>query len=119
MFYFFLTSMRYPRLSFWLLGLVVLLPFFAAQAQTKRSSGYHKKASAARSRPVARVSSSRRYTDEDRQRLAPGMRINMATPPSTDYMGRPIKKKVAKPASTSSTISSEKTAPAAPARKPR
>ncbi|UOQ53749.1 hypothetical protein [Hymenobacter cellulosivorans] len=107
--------MRYPRLFFGLLSLACLLVASNAQGQTKRASGYHKKATPARSRAVARVSNSRRYTDEDRQRLAPGMRINMPTPPSTDYMGRPIKKKVAKPASTSSTISSEK---AAPVRKP-
>ncbi|TGE21554.1 hypothetical protein E5K00_14825 [Hymenobacter aquaticus] len=104
--------MRYPRLFFWLLTLALWLPGLAAQAQTKRASGYHKKASASRSRAVARTASNRRYSDEDRQRLAPGMRINMPTPPSTDYMGRPIKKKVAKPASTSSTISSGQTAPA-------
>ncbi|PJJ53200.1 hypothetical protein [Hymenobacter chitinivorans] len=100
--------MRYPRLFSGLLSLALLLSVASAQAQTKRASGYHKKASPARSRTVARVSNTRRYSDEDRQRLAPGMRINMPTPPSTDYMGRPIKKKVAKPASTSSTISSEK-----------
>ncbi|TGE27487.1 hypothetical protein [Hymenobacter metallicola] len=112
--------MRYPRLFFCLLSFIVLAPTLVAQAQTKRASGYHKKASASRSRAVARVSNSRRYTDEDRQRLAPGMRINMPTPPSTDYMGRPIKKKAPKPASTNSTISAAKEAPApAPARKRR
>lgn len=111
--------MRYPRLFLWLLGFVFLASTGAASAQAKRASGYHKKASPSRARTVARTSNSRRYTDEDRQRLAPGMRINMPTPPSTDYMGRPIKKKVAKPASTSSTISSEKAAPPAPVRKRR
>ncbi|MCB2376573.1 hypothetical protein LGH70_03205 [Hymenobacter sp. BT635] len=104
--------MRYPQLFFWLLSVALLLPLFTAQAQTKRTSGYHKTASASRTRAVARTSNNRRYSDEDRQRLAPGMRINMPTPPSTDYMGRPIKKKTPKPASTSSTISSGQTAPA-------
>ncbi|MCB2406680.1 hypothetical protein [Hymenobacter lucidus] len=104
--------MRYPRLLLWFLGLTLLWPLATAQAQTKRASGYHRSAAPARSRAVARTTASRRYSDEDRQRLAPGMRINMPTPPSTDYMGRPIKKKVAKPASTNSTMSAAKEAPA-------
>ncbi|TGE15952.1 hypothetical protein [Hymenobacter elongatus] len=109
--------MRYSRFIFWLL-MLVMVPAGATQAQTKRASGYHKKAAPARSRAVARTATARRYSDEDRQRLAPGMRINMPTPPSTDYMGRPLKKKVAKPASTSSTISSGQTPPAPPASAP-
>ncbi|UOQ72913.1 hypothetical protein [Hymenobacter cellulosilyticus] len=85
--------MRYPRLIFGLLSLAFLLPVCAAQAQTKRASGYHKKASPGRSRAVARVSNSRRYTDEDRQRLAPGMRINMPTPPAPTIWAGPSKRK--------------------------
>lgn len=112
--------MRYPQLLLGFLALALLGPVAASQAQTKRASGYHKSAAPARARTVARATASRRYTDEDRQRLAPGMRINMPTPPSTDYMGRPIKKKVAKPASTNSTMSAAKAAPApAAARKRR
>lgn len=103
----------------------------AAQAQTTtkratttKANGYHR-TSTTRAKPrsgaYSRYDRSGRRNEEN-LKLAPGLRLNMPSPPTTDYMGRPLKKKpVAKAASSSSTISSEprpaaKT-PAAPAKK--
>ena len=121
--------MRLSLLSPLVLMLVSLLLAARVQAQQttrptgtkKAANGYHRTSSTkprARSGAYSRYDRSGRRREED-MKLAPGLRLNMPSPPTTDYMGRPIKKKVAKPASTSSTISSEKAAPAAPVRKRR
>jgi hypothetical protein len=74
-----------------------------AQAQKRTSKA---KPNRARSGAYARYDRTGRRNEED-MRLAPGLRINMPSPPTTDYMGRPLKKKVAKPAaSANSTFSS-------------
>jgi hypothetical protein len=77
------------------LGLWVLAEA-PALAQTKRT--YNR----ARSGAYARYDRSGRR-DEENLKLAPGMRLNMPSPPTTDYMGRPLKKKPAKPAATTAT----------------
>jgi hypothetical protein len=105
-----------------LAALVVAFLFVAesAQAQTtttkktttttkKTANGYHR-TSNVRAKPRAGAYS--RYDrsgrrDEENLKLAPGLRLNMPSPPTTDYMGRPLKKPAPKPASTSSTMSSE------------
>lgn len=119
-----------------LLTAVIAVLFLAAsgavQAQTtkkatttqKTANGYHR-TSNVRAKPRAGAYS--RYNrsgrrNEENLKLAPGMRLNMPSPPTTDYMGRPLKKKpVAKAAATSSTISSApvpaKKAPAATPKK--
>ncbi|WP_133271409.1 hypothetical protein [Hymenobacter radiodurans] len=109
-----------------LLAVVALVFLFVAepaQAQTKKTTtttkkttnGYHR-TSNVRAKPRAGAYS--RYDrsgrrNEETTKLAPGMRLNMPSPPTTDYMGRPLKKPVAKTTSSSSTLSSEK----APAKK--
>ncbi|MBD2714088.1 hypothetical protein KBK19_03465 [Microvirga sp. STR05] len=84
----------------------------------KAANGYHRTSNTktkARSGAYARYDRSNRR-DEENLKLAPGLRLNMPSPPTTDYMGRPLKKKAPKPATTGATsISSEK--PAAPAKK--
>ena len=80
-----------------------------AQAQ-KRTSKV--KPNRARSGAYARYDRAGRRNEED-MRLAPGLRINMPSPPTTDYMGRPLKKKAPKPASANSTLNSGKATPAA------
>ena len=82
-----------------------------AGAQTRSSKA---RPNRARSGAYARYDRSGRRYEED-MRLAPGMRINMPSPPTTDYMGRPLKKKAAKPVSPNSTLNSGPAAPA-PAR---
>lgn len=97
------------------LGLLVLTEA-SALAQTKRT--YNR----ARSGAYARYDRSGRR-DEENLKLAPGMRLNMPSPPTTDYMGRPLKKKPAKPTtattatSTTTTLSAGE-APAKAAPKP-
>ncbi|QNH62579.1 hypothetical protein [Hymenobacter sediminicola] len=84
----------------------------------KAANGYHRTSNTktkARSGAYARYDRSNRR-DEENLKLAPGLRLNMPSPPTTDYMGRPLKKKTPKPATTGATsISSEKQA--APAKK--
>jgi hypothetical protein len=107
-----------------LVAAVFIFSFVAesAQAQTTTTkktttttkkttaNGYHR-TSNVRAKPRAGAYS--RYDrsgrrNEENLKLAPGVRLNMPSPPTTDYMGRPLKKKtVAKATSTSSTISSE------------
>jgi hypothetical protein len=99
----------------YLLSLVGSLALFAflgtpAQAQTKKKSSYNR----ARSGAYARYDRSARR-DEENLKLAPGMRLNMPSPPTTDYMGRPLKKKPARPSTTTNTFSAG-TTPAAPAK---
>ncbi|SMB94761.1 hypothetical protein SAMN00120144_2071 [Hymenobacter roseosalivarius DSM 11622] len=106
-----------------LLAVVALVFLFVAepaQAQTKKTTttttkktanGYHRTSNVrAKSRAGAysRYDRSRRR-NEGTTKLAPGLRLNMPSPPTTDYMGRPLKKPVAKAASSSSTLSSDKT----------
>lgn len=99
------------------LGLLVLTEA-SALAQTKRT--YNR----ARSGAYSRYDRSGRR-DEENLKLAPGMRLNMPSPPTTDYMGRPLKKKpartpaaaTAKPTSTTTTLSAGD-APAKAAPKP-
>ncbi|TGD81687.1 hypothetical protein [Hymenobacter wooponensis] len=104
-----------------LLSLVSAFALFAflgspAQAQTKKKSTYNR----ARSGAYARYDRSARR-DEENLKLAPGMRLNMPSPPTTDYMGRPLKKKPARPSTTTNTFSAGATPPkaAAPAKKRR
>lgn len=101
-----------------LLG-VLLLSEAHAQKTTrpsgtkKAANGYHRTSNTrtkARSGAYARYDRSGRR-DEENLKLAPGLRLNMPSPPTTDYMGRPLKKKAPKPATTgASSISSEKSA---------
>lgn len=97
----------------------------ASGQQTKRptgtkkaANGYHRTQNTKakpRAGAYARYDRSGRR-DEDNLKLAPGLRLNMPSPPTTDYMGRPLKKKAPKTTLTSSTsMSSEKvtTTPAA------
>jgi hypothetical protein len=85
-----------------LVGALALLTFLetSAQAQTKRKSTYNR----ARSGAYARYDRSGRRGEED-LKLAPGLRLNMPSPPTTDYMGRPLKKKPARPSTTTTTLS--------------
>lgn len=114
--------MRLTLLSLLLLAFAGLLLNPAAQAQqTTRSSakakaanGYHR-TSNVKARPragaYARYDRSGRRNEDD-LKLAPGLRLNMPSPPTTDYMGRPLKKKAPKVAATSATsMSSEAVAP--------
>lgn len=105
-------------------SLMIASPSQAQQATrsgTKKSAnGYHR-TSNTKARPragaYARYDRSGRRNEDD-MKLAPGLRLNMPSPPTTDYMGRPLKKKAPKVAATSATsMSSERTTPtkAAPA----
>lgn len=106
-------------------GLLIAAPVQAQQTTrssgTKKSAnGYHRTTNT-KARPragaYARYDRSGRRNEDD-MKLAPGLRLNMPSPPTTDYMGRPLKKKAPKVAATSATsMSSERTAPtkAAPA----
>jgi hypothetical protein len=80
---------------------------------TKAANGYHRTSNTrakARSGAYARYNRAGRR-DEENLKLAPGLRLNMPSPPTTDYMGRPLKKKAPKPATSgASSISSEKPA---------
>ncbi|SHL41731.1 hypothetical protein [Hymenobacter psychrotolerans] len=86
----------------------------------KAANGYHRTSntkSKARAGAYARYDRSNRR-DEENLKLAPGLRLNMPSPPTTDYMGRPLKKKTPKPATSgASSISSEKQAAPAAKRK--
>lgn len=107
----------------------MLLAAPAEAQQTRRpaakpaAKGYHNTRNPrakARSGAYARYDRSNRR-DEENLRLAPGMRLNMPAPPTTDYMGRPLKKKTpAKPATAGNTSlsSSAGTSPAPAAKKP-
>jgi hypothetical protein len=101
--------MRYSCLLVVLLLSSSLLLASEASAQARTSKA---KPNRARSGAYARYDRSGRRNEEN-MRLAPGMRINMPSPPTTDYMGRPLKKKVPKTASANSTFTSGQTAPAA------
>ena len=105
------------------------LPFSAAPvvAQTAKrppttrrgvANGYHHTTNV-RARPragaYARYDRSKRRNEED-LKLAPGLRLNMPSPPTTDYMGRPLKKKA--PAATGATSLEASKKPAPPARRP-
>ncbi|MBC6697322.1 hypothetical protein [Hymenobacter sp. BT190] len=87
----------------------------------KAANGYHRTSNTrtkARSGAYARYDRSGRR-DEENLKLAPGLRLNMPSPPTTDYMGRPLKKKAPKPAATgASSISSEKKTTPPARRKP-
>lgn len=87
----------------------------------KAANGYHRTTNTrtkARSGAYSRYDRSGRR-DEENLKLAPGLRLNMPSPPTTDYMGRPLKKKAPKPSATGATsISSEKKATPATRRKP-
>lgn len=120
--------MRFFPLPSLLLVLISVFSVAEAQAQKvarptgtkKAANGYHRTSNTkarARSGAYARYDRSGRRNEDD-MKLAPGLRLNMPSPPTTDYMGRPLKKKAPKVAATSATsMSSEKTAPtkAAPA----
>ncbi|GGG37504.1 hypothetical protein [Hymenobacter glacieicola] len=106
--------MRTSLLPFLLIGVICLFTETLAQAQTKsatRAKAAYQRTSSSRTK--ARAGAYARYDrsgrrDEENLKLAPGLRLNMPSPPTTDYMGRPLKKKPAKqPASGSSTISAE------------
>ncbi|GGF00563.1 hypothetical protein [Hymenobacter cavernae] len=70
----------------------------------------------ARSGAYARYDRSNRR-DEDNLKLAPGLRLNMPSPPTTDYMGRPLKKKSAPVISGATSLSASKST-TKPASKP-
>ncbi|HEX8429290.1 hypothetical protein [Hymenobacter sp.] len=80
----------------------------------KPANGYHRTSNTkakARAGAYARYDRSGRRNEED-MKLAPGLRLNMPSPPTTDYMGRPLKKKAPKVAATSATsMSSERAIP--------
>jgi len=120
--------MRLPLISCVLLVFISLLFAAPAQAQAttrptgtkKAANGYHRTSNTkakARSGAYARYDRSGRRNEDD-LKLAPGLRLNMPSPPTTDYMGRPLKKKAPKVAVTSATsMSSEKAVPASAAPK--
>jgi len=92
------------------LGLLLLstAPISAQTAKrtttTKRATanGYHHTTNTkakARAGAYSRYDRSGRRNEED-MKLAPGMRLNMPSPPTTDYMGRPLKKKTPAPVAT-------------------
>lgn len=96
-----------------LLGIALGLAHLPAQAQTKATTrtkaAYHRTTatrSKARAGAYARYDRSGRR-DEENLKLAPGLRLNMPSPPTTDYMGRPLKKKPAKQPAGPTTISAE------------
>ncbi len=95
-----------------LLGMACLLTEVPALGQTKPATrtkaAYHRTSNPrarARAGAYARYDRSGRR-DEENLKLAPGLRLNMPSPPTTDYMGRPLKKKPAKKPTGPSTISS-------------
>ena len=104
------------------LGLLLLSTSAVAQttkrpAPARRANGYHHTTNArakARAGAYSRHDRSRRR-DEENLKLAPGLRLNMPSPPTTDYMGRPLKKKA--PAATGAT-SLEASKKPMPARRP-
>ncbi|MBX0291547.1 hypothetical protein K3G63_13940 [Hymenobacter sp. HSC-4F20] len=96
-----------------LLGIAWGLAYLPTQAQTKSAprtkAAYHRTAttrSKARAGAYARYNRSGRR-DEENLKLAPGLRLNMPSPPTTDYMGRPLKKKPAKQPAGPTTISAD------------
>ncbi|GAB3232041.1 hypothetical protein GCM10027346_18980 [Hymenobacter seoulensis] len=105
--------MKIRLLPFALVGITCLIIEAPLQAQTKpaaRTKAAYNRTSTSRNK--ARAGAYSRYDrsgrrDEENLKLAPGLRLNMPSPPTTDYMGRPLKKKPAKPATGSSTISSD------------
>lgn len=98
--------------TFLLLGALLMglsLGSAAAQTQPRSKAAYHRTTTPrtkARSGAYARYDRSNRR-DEENLKLAPGFRLNMPSPPTTDYMGRPLKKKPAKQPAGSTTISAE------------
>ncbi|UYZ62518.1 hypothetical protein [Hymenobacter weizhouensis] len=116
------------KLRYIFLLLLWLLPTLALWAQQRRptprtKAAYHRTSNSrarARAGAYARHDRSGRR-DEENLKLAPGLRLNMPSPPTTDYMGRPLKKKSPRPATGASTISSgtetkQKTTPKPPRR---
>jgi hypothetical protein len=112
------------KTTLYYMGLVALVCLDGAEAAmaqhsrptTRTKAAYHGTITArtkARAGAYARYSRSNRHNEEN-LKLAPGFRLNMPSPPTTDYMGRPLKKKPAKPRAT--TISAE--GGAAPTRRP-
>ncbi|MCA8833109.1 hypothetical protein [Hymenobacter pini] len=83
---------------------------------TRTKAAYHRTSNPrnrARAGAYARYDRSNRR-DEENMKLAPGFRLNMPSPPTTDYMGRPLKKKPAKTSSTTMSAGGSTT----PARRP-
>ena len=107
--------------SFLYLVLGLLLLSTSAMAQTtkrpapaRRANGYHHTTN---TRAKARAGAYSRYDrsqrrNEENLKLAPGLRLNMPSPPTTDYMGRPLKKKAPAAAGATSLEASKKPAPA-------
>jgi hypothetical protein len=104
------------RFSLLLLSMLVLTASSVLAQQTRRAAnGYHhtKNTKAkARSGAYARYDRSGRR-NEDNLKLAPGLRLNMPSPPTTDYMGRPLKKKTAPVAAGATSLSADKSVKAA------
>lgn len=103
--------MKARLLPLMLLGMACLLTEPLALAQTKPATrtkaAYHRTSNPrarARAGAYARYDRSGRRNEEN-LKLAPGLRLNMPSPPTTDYMGRPLKKKPAKKPAGPSTIS--------------
>ena len=108
------------------LGLLLLGTSAAAQttkrpaAPARRANGYHHTTNArakARTGAYSRYDRSKRRNEED-LKLAPGLRLNMPSPPTTDYMGRPLKKKTPAPAAAGATSLESSRKPAPPVRRP-
>lgn len=103
-------------LGLFLLGSAPVL----AQKTTKRrptANGYHHTTNVKakpRSGAYSRYDRSGRR-DEENLKLAPGLRLNMPSPPTTDYMGRPLKKKAPATARSGATTLTPDKQPAAPA----
>ncbi|OUJ75949.1 hypothetical protein [Hymenobacter crusticola] len=115
------------RLSFLFLAFAALVGAPAVAQQVRRTAnGYHHTRNTkakARSGAYARYDRSARR-NEDNLKLAPGLRLNMPSPPTTDYMGRPLKKKAAPATAGATSLSAEKSpakasSTAAPATKRR
>ncbi|WP_324674693.1 hypothetical protein [Hymenobacter sp. GOD-10R] len=104
------------RLPLLLVSMLVLTASSVLAQQTRRTAnGYHHTQNAkakARSGAYARYDRSGRR-NEDNLKLAPGLRLNMPSPPTTDYMGRPLKKKTAPVATGATSLSANQSAKAA------
>lgn len=102
--------MRFSALFFSLLALVTA-PILAQQTR-RAANGYHHTRNAkakARSGAYARYDRSGRRNEDD-LKLAPGLRLNMPSPPTTDYMGRPLKKKAPVVATGATSLTADKPA---------
>lgn len=90
-----------------------------APARRATANGYHHTTNAkarAKAGAYSRYDRSGRHNEEN-LKLAPGLRLNMPSPPTTDYMGRPLKKKTPAPVATGASSLEPGSKSAAPVRK--